>query len=186
MASAYLQRIGTATPPHDVHAAFVGYARTLLGSDRERQLFDRMAERSGIAHRYSVLSPGRLEAGEIDAAGFYRPGAFPGTAERMALYVPEALKLALAAVRALAPADALDARLARVTHLVVASCTGFVAPGLDVMLVDALGLSGDVQRTVVGFMGCSAALPALRIAQQAVLADPAAQVLVVNVEMCSL
>jgi predicted naringenin-chalcone synthase len=169
-----------------VHLAFVAYARTLLRSERERLLFDRMAQRSGIAHRYSVLRPGRLAAGEIDADGFYRAGNFPGTAARMALYETESLTLALHAVHALAPADELAAQLARVTHLVVASCTGFVAPGLDVQLIDALGLPADVQRSLVGFMGCSAALPALRVAQQAVCADPDARVLVVNVELSSL
>jgi predicted naringenin-chalcone synthase len=184
--TAWLQRIGTATPPHDVHAAFIAYARGLLQGDRHRQLFDRMAERSGIAHRHAVLRPGRLAAGEVDAAGFYRRGNFPGTAERMALYETEALTLALHAVHALAAPDDLAALLARVTHLVVASCTGFVAPGLDVALIDALGLNDDVQRTLVGFMGCSAALPALRVAQQAVCADSDALVLVVNVELCSL
>ena len=35
-------------------------------------------------------------------------------------------------------------------------------------------------------MGCSAAVPALRLAQAAVLADPSARVLVVNLELCSL
>jgi len=39
---------------------------------------------------------------------------------------------------------------------------------------------------VVGFMGCSAAIPALRIAQATVLADPEARVLVVNLELCTL
>jgi predicted naringenin-chalcone synthase len=184
--TAWLQHIGTATPPHDVHEAFIAYARSLLHGERQRQLFDRMAERSGIAHRHAVLPAGRLAAGEVDAAGFYRRGAFPGTAERMALYETEALRLALHAVHALAPHDELAARLARVTHLVVASCTGFVAPGLDVALIDALGLNDDVQRTLVGFMGCAAALPALRVAQQTVCADPDALVLVVNVELCSL
>lgn len=183
---AFLQCIGTATPPYDVHAAFVDYARQLIADERERLLFDRMAERSGIRHRYAVLPPGRLGAGEVDATGFYRPGAFPGTAERMALYAPQALELALRAVQALAPADQLPARLARVSHVVLASCTGFQAPGLDIRLVDALGLNTDVQRTVVGFMGCAAALPALRVAQGAVRDDADALVLVLNVELCSL
>jgi len=186
MPSAYLQRIGTATPRHDVHAAFVDYARQLLETERERLLFDRMVERSGIAHRYSVLQPGQPSAGEVDAGGFYRPGAFPGTAERMAVYGPEAFDLALRAVHALAPPDELAARLARVSHVVLASCTGFAAPGLDIQLIDALGLNPQVQRTVVGFMGCSAALPALRVAQLAVRGDPEALALVLNVELCSL
>lgn len=186
MTTAYLQRIGTAVPAHDIHDAFVAYARCRLRSDRERQLFDRMAERSGIAHRYAALRPGRLDAGEVDADGFYRPGAFPGSAARMRLYAPQALDLALRAVRALEPAQPLKDTLKRVTHLVLASCTGFHAPGLDVQLVDALGLNPAVQRTVVGFMGCAAALPALRVAQHAVQADPHALALVLNVELCSL
>jgi len=186
MPAAWLQRVGTATPRHDVHAAFIAYARTLLRTDRDRLLFDRMAERSGISHRYSVLRPGMLDEGEVDAGGFYRPGAFPGTAARMRLYAAEALPLALQAVHALAPPDELAARLARVTHLVVASCTGFMAPGLDVQLVDALGLRPDLQRTMVGFMGCSAALPALRTAAHAVRAERDALALVVNLELSSL
>ena len=54
------------------------------------------------------------------------------------------------------------------------------------MLARRLGLRADLQRTLVGFMGCSAAVPALRIAQATVLADPAARVLVVNLELCTL
>lgn len=190
MGAAYLQHIATAVPAHDIHAAFVAYARQRLHHARERQLFDRMAERSGIAHRYAALRPGRLDAGEVDADAFYRPGAFPGTAARMRLYAPQALDLAVRAVHALqatlGPLQPLAATLARVTHLVLVSCTGFQAPGLDVQLVDALGLNPRVQRTVVGFMGCAAALPALRVAQTAVRGDAAALVLVVNVELCSL
>jgi predicted naringenin-chalcone synthase len=39
---------------------------------------------------------------------------------------------------------------------------------------------------MIGFMGCSAAVPALRAADAAVRADPAARVLVVNLELSSL
>jgi predicted naringenin-chalcone synthase len=188
---AYLQHIGTAVPEHDIHAPFTALARTLLRGERDQLLFARMAERLGISHRYSVLRPGRLMAGEIDADGFYRRGEFPGTAQRMTRFEQEAPRLALRAVRSMvgpadAPSVARDRLLDGVTHLILATCTGFVAPGLDVQLVDALGLRSDVQRTVIGFMGCAAALPALRTARQTVLADPSARVLVVNVELCSL
>jgi predicted naringenin-chalcone synthase len=69
---------------------------------------------------------------------------------------------------------------------VAASCTGFTAPGIDLQLGQRLGLRADVARTLIGFTGCSAAVPALRLAQQAVRSDPAARVLVVNLELCSL
>ena len=182
MTVAHINRIGTAVPAHDIHAPFIALARTMLPDERLRGAFDRMAERAGIAHRYSDLRAGNLAAGEVDDAGFYRLGRFPGTASRMARY--EALALALAR-RAAEALDIGDERH-RITHLVAASCTGFTAPGLDLHLAEALGLRADVARTLVGFMGCSAAVPALRLAQQAVLADPAARVLVVNLELCSL
>ena len=181
MSGVFVNRIGTAVPDHDIHAPFVAFARTLLAEEKQRRAFDRMAERAGIARRHSVLRAGNLAAGEVDDAGFYRRGAFPGTAARMARYASEALALALRAVAALElPAEAA------ITHLIVASCTGFTAPGLDVQLCERLGLSPLVERTIIGFMGCSAAVPALRCAAQTVLADPAARVLVVNLELCTL
>jgi predicted naringenin-chalcone synthase len=182
MMTACLNRIGTAVPDHDIHAPFVAFARTLLADDGTRKLFDRMAERSGIAHRYAALRPGVLARGEVDADGFYRRGAFPGTAARMALYETQALDLALRAVEALD----IAMELPTISHLVVASCTGFTAPGVDLQLAERLGLRTDVERILVGFMGCSAAIPALRAAHHAIRSDPAARVLVINVELCSL
>ncbi len=178
--TAHLNAIGTAHPPHDVHAAFVAFARTLLAEPKARSVFDRLAERAGIAQRWSFMAPGDIAAGEIDRDGFYRRDAFPGTAARMALYETEALRLAIAA------ASDLAADLSGVTHLVVASCTGFTAPGLDLQLLAALGLRSTVERTLIGFMGCSAAVPALRAAQHIVRSQPEARVLVVNVELCTL
>ena len=178
--TAFINRIGTATPAHDIHAAFIAFASPRLADARSRIVFGRMAARSGIVHRYSHLRPGNPAAGEMDAGGFYRAGRFPGTAARMRAYVTHALALALVAVARLAPVAA------EISHLIVASCTGFTAPGLDLQLVAALGLRGDVARTTIGFMGCAAAVPALRAADEAIRADPAARVLVINIELCSL
>ena len=75
--------------------------------------------------------------------------------------------------------------LAGVTHLVVASCTGFVAPGIDQIIARRLGLD-NVERTLVGFMGCYAAVSALRTAYHIVRSDPKARVLAVTVELCTL
>ncbi len=178
--TAHINRIGTAVPPHDVHEAFVAFARTLLTDDRARTVFERMAERAGIAHRYSSFQPGVPGAVEVDAEGFYRRGAFPGTAARMARYEADAVALAAEAVRR------LGVEHEGITHLVVASCTGFTAPGLDQLIADRLGLGGALERTLVGFMGCYAAVPALRAAHHIVRSDRDARVLVVNLELCSL
>jgi len=182
MTIAYINRIGCAVPDNDVHEPFVAFAHTLLTDPKNRSVFARMAERSGIAHRYSYLRPGNLAAGEVDAEGFYRRGRFPGTGTRMERYAADAIRLALSAVAAL---DIADERQT-ITQVIVASCTGFTAPGLDLLLTHRLGLRADVERTIIGFMGCSAAVPALRMAQQAVRSNPAARVLVVNLELCTL
>jgi predicted naringenin-chalcone synthase len=110
--------------------------------------------------------------------------AGPSTAVRMARYATEANHLAVEA----AEASLLDARTtaADVTHLVVATCTGFQAPGVDIDLIERLGLPPQTQRVVVGFMGCHAAINALRVARGLVAAEPDAVVLVVCVELCSL
>lgn len=182
MTIAHINRIGTALPSHDVHAAFVTYMHKMLNTGKSEKVFDRMVRRSGIAHRYSVLPVEDLATDRTDTKSFYSLGAYPSTARRMREYEKQAPGLVRNAVEALD----LNGQEAGITHLVVASCTGFVAPGLDQILAKTLGLRADLQRTFVGFMGCSAAVPALRIAQQTVLADPSARVLVVNVELCTL
>jgi predicted naringenin-chalcone synthase len=50
----------------------------------------------------------------------------------------------------------------------------------------AAGLPDSTQRTIVGFMGCFAAVNALKLADQIVRADRQSRVLVVNLELCSL
>ena len=181
---AWINRIGTAVPPHDVHAEFVTFGRTLLPDERRRAVFDRMAGLADIAHRYSIFAPGPLPRDKsVDAEGFYRRGAFPSTAQRMARFHAPALDLAQNAVDDL---DLGPGERARITHLIVASCTGFSAPGLDFRLMRAAGLPDSVERTMIGFMGCFAAVNALRLARHIVRSEPAARVLVVNVELCSL
>ncbi len=48
--------------------------------------------------------------------------------------------------------------------LVVCSCTGYVTPGLDILLARDLGLPADARRVFVGHMGCYAALPGIGVA----------------------
>jgi predicted naringenin-chalcone synthase len=182
METAYINRIATAVPSHDVHAPFVEFMNKVLNTGRSDAVFARMVRRSGISHRYSVFPAENLSSSQTEAGAFYTRGAFPGTAERMKMYEKHAPDLAARAIEALD----LKGEESSITHIIVASCTGFIAPGLDQILAKRFKLRSDLQRTLVGFMGCSAAVPALRLAQQAVLADPSARVLVVNLELCTL
>jgi predicted naringenin-chalcone synthase len=81
------------------------------------------------------------------------------TGERMRRYGAHAPPLAERAVQdALAAAD-MDAE--DIGLLVVASCTGYGTPGLDIALAKSLPLRADARRLFVGHTGCHAALPAL-------------------------
>jgi predicted naringenin-chalcone synthase len=178
---AWLNRIGIAVPPHDIHAEFAEFGRDTISDPHKRALFDRMASLADIDHRYAIFEPGPKPRDKIlDATGFYRRGAFPSTAARMVLYQSHALHLALQAVRA------LNANPDGITHLIVASCTGFTAPGLDFQIMREAMLPDSTERTIVGFMGCFAAVNALKLADHMVRANAAARVLVVNLELCSL
>ncbi len=168
-----------AAPDHDIHSAFVEWATGRLTNTRESGLFARMAARSGIEHRYSVLPIGADGGSPVAAGGFYADDELPPTSARMALYRDFAPALALVAIAKLGPLEGI-------THLVVASCTGFVAPGIDQIIAKRLGLAPSVERLLVGFMGCYAAITALRSARHIVRSDSSARVLVVTVEISTL
>jgi alpha-pyrone synthase len=183
--TAYLNRIATAVPQHDVHDAFVVFAEKMLADPRLHPVFRRMVSRAKIAHRYSFLDP-KKDSGRFsthDAHEFYRPGNFPNTARRMELFEQCAPILMRKAVDRLA---LNEKERSSITHVLVTCCTGHYAPGLDFEIVDHLGLSPGVERTMVGFMGCYAAINALKLARHIVRSDPKAGVLMVNLELCTL
>ncbi len=185
IATAYLNRIATAVPEHDVHDAFVVAAEKMLADPQLRTVFRRMVRRANIVHRYSFLDP-QKGSGQFllhDAHEFYRPGDFPKTARRMELFEQSAPVLMRKAVDRLA---LNEKERSSITHVLVTCCTGLYAPGLDFEIVDHVGLSPGVERTMIGFMGCSAALNALKLARHIVRSDPKAAVLMVNLELCTL
>jgi predicted naringenin-chalcone synthase len=179
---AWLNALATATPDHDIHQAFIDWATPRVADERTRALFARMAARSGIAHRWSVLPPTADGGSPVAPGGFYDVPGLPPTSMRMAAYAQHAPELALQAIAGLG--TAFDP--ARVTHLVVASCTGFVAPGIDQIIARRLGLPPTVERVLIGFMGCYAGVTALRNARHIVRSEPQAVVLVVSVELSTL
>ena len=73
-----------------------------------------------------------------------------------------------------------------ITHVLVTTCTGLYAPGLDFDILDHLGLDTTVERTMIGFMGCYAAINGLKQARHIVRSEPGAKVLMLNLELCTL
>ncbi len=180
MTHAYLNEIGTAVPVNESQQEFLATLDTWIPNTEVVNKLRLIARRSGIERRHTVLTD---VIGAPGSGAFYEAGNFPGTAARMQVYQQEAPKLAIQAARTLA-ARGVD--LATITHLVITSCTGFYAPGLDVDLIRSLDLPRGIRRTIVGFMGCYAGITGLRTASDIVRADPEARVLMINLELCTL
>lgn len=145
-------------------------------------MLTRLFDRCGVGSRGAVVVGTEWGGGTFYDAT--HAGRSPTTAQRMAAYEALAPALALRAGAAALRSGACDA--GSITHLVTASCTGFSSPGVDTELVTQLGLSPGVQRTHLGFMGCHAAINALRAASAFVRAEPTSRVLVCCVELCTL
>jgi predicted naringenin-chalcone synthase len=185
--AAWIHRIDTLLPEfsfsqEDAMAKMQAWAR----DDRERRLVRAVYRNSGIERRHSVL---RNYDGEGESAFFRRgpDGALqgPGTAARNDIFAAESRAMSVRLARTVL-ANAAGFSPADVTHVVTASCTGFYNPGPDYFIVRELGMSDATQRYHLGFMGCYAAIPALRMAQQFCEANRDAVVLVMCLELCTL
>jgi predicted naringenin-chalcone synthase len=183
----YVQHIETLVPGNAYSQSFANERmKSWLDGDRQRRLADRVYRNSGIETRHSVLDD--FTARPTDPLFKIGPGGKPvepGTRERNDRFATESRRLSVEAVRRVmarlpetAPAD--------VTHVITTTCTGFCNPGPDYYIVRETGMRPETQRYALGFMGCYAALPALRMAHQFCQADASAVVLVVPIELCSL
>jgi len=184
----YIRSLATALPEFKSQQSEIEafMLRVVAKTDRQKAFVRKIYEGSSIETRYSVLPDYRLPTEERT---FFPKNddldPVPTTAERNALFCVEANNLAELAVRRLF--DQLPGfDPTAVTHLITVSCTGFSAPGFDFHLVREFGLSPSIHRFHIGFMGCFAAFPALKLAQSLVRSTPGAQVLIVDVEACTL
>lgn len=193
-APAALLALGTAVPPYQARQEEI--AQWMIASFAARPSLERLLRglyaSSGIDRRYSCIEDFLCPPDLSRFAPGQAPERICTTAERMSIYERAAPPLAAnAARRALLQlaeqenVSVTDAT-ASISHLIVVTCTGFIAPGLDLALARQLNLPAAVERTVIGFMGCSAAFNGLRMADHIVRSRPTARVLVVCVELCSL
>lgn len=182
---ARIASIGTATPATAVSQQTLrDFFAAQPSTDRlSRRYIGAAFDAAAIENRHTVLTG--LD-GPGDGVFIDDDGALlnPPTGVRNNLYRQTAPPLAAEASQTALTEGQITAD--DVTHLITVSCTGFFAPGIDYHLIRDLGLPDTVERSHLGFIGCAAALPALRLADQIAHARPAAVVLVVCVELCSL
>ncbi len=132
--------------------------------------FRRVFLNGEIEHRYFSFGPDGFD-----------PGASPDDLHRR--FAEHALPLARAASERCLARSGI--RVRDVDCIVVATCTGYLCPGLTGHLGRALGMRDDVQRSDLVGMGCAGALPALQRAHDYVRAHPRGRALAVAVEVCS-
>lgn len=181
----YLSSIETAVPEY-------GYAQETLTDFYLRSTDDLttrrkiriVAGKTGIEKRYSVI-------GDFDktpeAFEFFNKSATllpePGLTQRMQLYQKHATALSRKAVEKIIDFEQIKKSI---THLITVTCTGMFAPGLDVELMRELDLDPTIERNAVNFMGCNAAVLALKNADAICRSNADAKVLVVCTELCSI
>ncbi len=181
----FITSIGTANPKHKFSQHQIADFMTKamgLSSDEAHQL-KVLYRASGIETRHSVI-----EDYGNENFSFYKNNEalepFPSSKERMKLFRREAISLSKQSAERCLSQLTLDR--GEITHLIVASCTGMFAPGLDIELIRELGLRSNVERTSITFMGCYAAFNAIRVAKSFCAQDQKAKVLIVCTELCSI
>ncbi len=196
--------LGTALPPHTMtqEAALEMSHDIICQDERQRRLMRVLFKKAAVKNRHTAVPhPIAYEWYDEDSRqheeqsgngtprptnesgnGFVAWG--PTTRQRMQLYADNAGPLAKTAVERAFEQGGVDAK--DVTHLVTVSCTGFDAPGVDIELIDGLGLSPTTERINVGYMGCHGAINGLRAAKAIAASEPDALVLLSATELCSL
>ena len=153
-------------------------------NETENRKLKFLYHQSGIENRYSVISDYSKPVNEWK---FYPQSEnlepFPSLEQRMTWYNKYAAPLSVDAIR-----DCIEHKIHpnEITHLITVSCTGMSAPGLDLMVIDLMDLPKNIYRTSINFMGCYAAIHAMKMANSICNSEQNAKVLIVCTELCTL
>lgn len=177
--------IGTAVPAYQHRQEeildFMQRVYALGETDKRKLRF--LYRQGGIDTRYSVLPDYSLPTNEWQ---FFSPSEslepFPCLEKRMECYQQNAAALSIKAIEQCRQ----QVEGINITHLITVSCTGMSAPGLDLEIMEQLDLPPTTWRSSVNFMGCYAAIHALKLADAFCKADRNANVLIVCTELCTL
>ncbi|KEO73608.1 type III polyketide synthase [Anditalea andensis] len=186
----HIVSIGTASPgeaiPQDTIKAFMNIAHGLDTREEEARKLNFIYRHSGIQSRYSVL--GDFNFDDPSKFTFFPNNRslnpFPSTQQRMKIFQQTAPSLAISAIEDCLASSPYQSQ--EITHLILVSCTGMYAPGVELDIIDSLGLNDTIERYCIHFMGCYAAFTAIKMADRICDSDPAAKVLVVSVELCTI
>lgn len=175
---------GVPSHKHKQDDLFAFAEKVYCKDDIEKRKLKFLYGHSGIATRYSVIPD---FSASIDERTFFPPTAdlepFPSIEKRMQVYHENAADLSATTISA-----CIKGKINKqdITHLITVSCTGMSAPGIDLQVMEKMGLPQNIVRTSVNFMGCYAALHGLKLADAFCNTNKKANVIVVCTELCTL
>jgi len=144
---------------------------------------ERVARAHDMAHLFTASHVAQRQS-VIDLKNYYTQPR--STADRMVTFAALAPPLASAALTAALDETFPKRNAADVTDLCVVSCTGYMAPGIDIVLAREMQMHPSVRRVMVGHMGCFGALVGIRQALAAVRSEPGSTAAALCVELTSL
>ncbi len=179
----YILNISTAVPEFKIEKEDLInlYCKAVITSDpiRFKQKLSFLDRKTKIITRYSCISDYKGNIYELFINGNYKQPV----EKIMDVYKTKILPLASKAVNNLLAESRIN--INAVTHLITVSCTGLLAPGLEFLIAEQYQIQ-NVEKTALNFLGCYAALKALKHAHYIAQANPEACILIVSAELCSL
>ncbi|MDQ6889893.1 MAG: type III polyketide synthase, partial [Bacteroidota bacterium] len=178
--------ISTSVPAyrHEQQDILTFMQRVYAMNEVDKRKLKFLYHQSAIDTRYSIVPDYSLDAHEwqfYPATENLHP--FPDLELRMEWYNKTAYPLSVKAIE-----KCIENKIGsnEITHLITVSCTGMSAPGLDLQIMEEMDLPSTIFRTSVNFMGCYAAIHALKLADSFCQNDKGAKVLIVCTELCTL
>jgi len=181
----YILEIQTAVPEFK-HAqeTIMNFYQNSTDDENTKRKIKIVSAKAKISYRYSVLPDFSVTPEEhvfFPKNRFLEPD--PDINVRMGLYKKYACGLAAKAINKIANFEEIKSSI---THIITVTCTGLSAPGLDIELIREFNLRTNIERSSINFMGCNAAILALKSADYICKSQSNAKVLVVCTELSTL
>ncbi len=181
MAEIYIHSIKTANPRNKISQKdaleYLINSFEAVSEEEQRKL-NAVFKRSGIDQRYTVVDSYLTERNFLWGR---ENGDVPWTHERMELFKTSAVDLAAESVPSSVSIEKDPSQA-----LITVSCTGLMAPGLEILLSQKLGIDPDSLKMAVNFMGCYGTFHAWKMASGILHSQKTKSVLITSTELCSI
>lgn len=179
----YILNIATAVPEYKMEnedlVEYYSNAVITSAPERFKQKLSFLNRKTKIGTRYSCIPDFKGIKQELFLDGNYNQPV----EKRMEIYRKKVIPLASHAIDKLLAESRIEVQ--EITHLITVSCTGLFAPGLEFLIAEKYNIQ-NIEKTGINFLGCYAAIKAIKHAHYIAQTDPNACILIVCVELCSL